>query len=61
MPIVESRPASDLDDNDVAQIRALAAARVAGFPPLSREQAALVRASLTARSQPEQAEKTPGP
>lgn len=47
------RAGADLDDKEVAEIRAVAAARVAGFPPLSREQAVLVRAALTGRSRPD--------
>jgi len=54
MTAVESRylAATDLDDKEVAEIRALAAVRVAGFPPLTREQAMLVRALLTGAAQP---------
>lgn len=47
------RAGADLDDKEVAEIRTVAAARVADFPPLSREQAVLVRAALTGRSRPD--------
>ena len=49
----------DLDDKEVAEIRVIAAARVAGFPPLNREQAALVRAAFTGRSHPHPVDDLP--
>lgn len=57
----QHRVVPGLTDNEVAEIRALAAARVAGFPPLSREQAALVRDALTSRPRAEPTDAAPEP
>lgn len=43
---------SGLSDDEIAKLRAIAAERVVDFPPLSREQAELVRSILQLKPKP---------
>ena len=45
-------PGSGLSDDELAKLRATAAERVADFPPLTREQAELVRSILQLKPKP---------
>lgn len=55
----QSTTGSGLSDDELAKLRAAAAERVAGFPPLTREQAETVRSILQLKHEPAREDRTP--